>query len=48
MLYVGIDTKAVFQAAVLDPDSGELSASRFEPRASVQCHSDDGRCGYDP
>src|SRR5436189_4873790 len=32
MLYAGLDIhKAVFQAAVLDPDSGELSESRFEP-----------------
>ncbi len=32
MLYAGIDIhKAVFQAAVLDPDSGELKESRFEP-----------------
>ena len=32
MLYAGIDIhKAVFQAAVLDPDSGELRESRFEP-----------------
>ena len=32
MLYAGIDIdKNVFQAVVLDPDSGELSASRFEP-----------------
>ena len=32
MLYAGIDIhKRVFQAVVLDPDSGELSESRFEP-----------------
>jgi Transposase len=32
MLYAGIDIhKAVFQAVVLDPDSGELSECRFEP-----------------
>lgn len=32
MLYAGLDIhKAVFQAAVLDPDSGELRESRFEP-----------------
>src|SRR5437773_11768407 len=32
MLYAGLDIhKAVFQAVVLDPDSGELSESRFEP-----------------
>ena len=32
MLYAGIDIhKAVFQVVVLDPDSGELSESRFEP-----------------
>jgi hypothetical protein len=32
MLYAGIDIhRAVFQAAVLDPDTGELSESRFEP-----------------
>jgi transposase len=32
MLYAGIDIhKKVFQAVVLDPDSGELSESRFEP-----------------
>src|SRR5436190_10635303 len=32
MLYAGLDIhKAVFQAAVLDPDSGELSECRFEP-----------------
>jgi transposase len=32
MLYAGIDVhKAVFQVVVLDPDSGELSESRFEP-----------------
>ena len=32
MLYAGIDIhKAVFQAVVLDPESGELSESRFEP-----------------
>jgi hypothetical protein len=31
-VYAGIDIhKAVFQAAVLDPDSGELRESRFEP-----------------
>jgi hypothetical protein len=30
MLYAGIDIhKAVFQAVVLNPDSGELSESRF-------------------
>jgi len=32
MLYAGLDIhRAVFQAAVLDPDSGELRESRFEP-----------------
>src|SRR5216117_3761454 len=32
MLYAGLDIhKAVFQAVVLDPDSGELSESRFGP-----------------
>ena len=32
MLYAGIDIhKAVFQAAVFDPDSGELRECRFEP-----------------
>jgi transposase len=32
MLYAGIDIhKRVFQAVVLDPGSGELSESRFEP-----------------
>jgi transposase len=32
MLYAGIDIdKAVFQVVVLDPDSGELRESRFEP-----------------
>ena len=32
MLYAGIDIrKSVFQVVVLDPDSGELSESRFEP-----------------
>jgi transposase len=32
MLYAGIDIhKAVFQAVVLDPDSGELRECRFEP-----------------
>jgi transposase len=32
MLYAGIDIhKRVFQAVVLDPDSGELSECRFEP-----------------
>jgi hypothetical protein len=32
MLYAGIDIhKRTFQAVVLDPDSGELSESRFEP-----------------
>ena len=32
MLYAGIDIhKAVFQAAVLDPESGELRESRFQP-----------------
>jgi transposase len=32
MLYAGLDIhKAVFQAVVLDPDSGELCESRFEP-----------------
>src|SRR6266487_7093639 len=32
MLYAGIDVdKLVFQAVVLDPGSGELSESRFEP-----------------
>src|SRR6266700_595450 len=32
MLYAGIDIhKAVFQVVVLDPDSGELCESRFEP-----------------
>jgi Transposase len=32
MLYAGIDIhKAVFQAVVLDPDTGELGESRFEP-----------------
>src|SRR5262249_61268917 len=32
MLYPGIDIhEAVFQVVVLDPDSGELSESRFAP-----------------
>lgn len=32
MLYAGIDIhKSVFQAVVLDPDTGELSECRFEP-----------------
>jgi hypothetical protein len=32
MLYAGLDIhKAVFQVVVLDPDSGELCESRFEP-----------------
>src|SRR6266498_2837306 len=32
MLYAGIDIhKSVFQAVVLDPDSGELNESRFAP-----------------
>ncbi len=32
MLYAGLDIhKAVFQAVVLDPESGELSECRFEP-----------------
>jgi transposase len=32
MLYAGIDIhKSVFQVVVLDPDSGELSESRFDP-----------------
>jgi hypothetical protein len=32
MLYAGLDIhKAVFQAVVLDPDSGELRESRFTP-----------------
>jgi hypothetical protein len=32
MLYAGIDIhKAVFQVVVLDPETGELSESRFEP-----------------
>jgi transposase len=32
MLYAGLDIhRAVFQAAVLDQDSGELRESRFEP-----------------
>src|SRR5262249_1481541 len=32
MLYAGIDIhKSVFQAVGLDPDSGELSESRFAP-----------------
>jgi len=32
MLYAGIDIhKTVFQAVVLDPDTGELSESRFAP-----------------
>src|SRR3954453_12161141 len=32
MLYAGLDIhKAVFQAVVLDPDSGELFESRFAP-----------------
>jgi hypothetical protein len=31
-LYAGVDIhKAAFQAVVLDPDSGELCESRFEP-----------------
>ena len=32
MLYAGLDIhKAVFQAAVLDPESAELCESRFTP-----------------
>ncbi len=32
MLYAGIDIhKSVFHAVVLDPETGELTESRFEP-----------------
>src|SRR3954453_8595941 len=31
MLYAGLDIQAVFQAVVLDPESGELRESRFAP-----------------
>jgi hypothetical protein len=47
MLYAGIEIhKAVFQAVVLDPDSGELWDSRSSPRASgsvTRCPTH-GRC----
>ena len=44
MLYAGIDIhKSVFQAVVLEPDTGELCESRFEPsRERLGEWADDG------
>jgi hypothetical protein len=41
MLYAGLDIhKAVFQAVVLDPDSGELSECRFARVRDIRNRTD--------